>query len=246
MRTLTDLSAEVLRHAVKCGIISDQISEILGGGMPSDLEIPTYLIRDMSASPSLVQNPHQFEPFEHPDSRRYQIHTFGPALNPDTEAFRCVEAARFVVPDGQLGIITKLEQVLYDNEGSIYPTANEYWGSPYSVNDDVNQNFWYLTVDYFDGQQPERFNITSGTVIRVEHLPGYPYPEINQIQGIWYPPSAPIGNLNWIVPSQRMLRLFWLCPPTINYTWRGGGRLTGFTQSTYSNGSLDNSRKNYS
>lgn len=246
MQTLTSLSAEVLRSAVECGVIDDPINEILGGALPNDLVVPASIISNVAGSPALVQNPNQFEPFEHPDSRRYQVSSFGPFTNVDTESYYVAEVARFVVPDGHLGVLKSLEQTLHDSGGAIYPTNQEYWGSPYSVNADINQNRWYLTIDYFDGTQPDPYVALAAGAILIEHLPGMPYPELNTINGLWYPANCPTSfDLSWIVPSQRVLRFFWVCPPTTNYEWTGGGRLTGFTQSAYSNDTMSNARRDY-
>lgn len=247
MTTLTQESANVLRYAVDMGIIDNPIDQILGEALPDDvLAVPVTIFDDIFANPQLIQNPNQFELFEHPDARRYQEDVHAPRVNIDTESFFAVELSRFVVPDGQVGILKSLEQVLMDQFGSIYPTSNEYWGSPYFTDSDITQNRWYLTLDYYDGTLPPLFTLLSGAVIGIGQLPGYPYPELSAIEGIWYPAHCQSSNeLNWIVPSQRMLRFFWVCPPTTNYTWQASGRLRGFTQSTYSNDAMSNARKNW-
>lgn len=246
MTTLTQESANVLRFAVDQGIVDNPINLILGDALPNDvLAVPSSIFNDLAADPSLIQNPNQFELFEHPDTRRYQEDVAGPFANLDTEAWRVFECARFAVPEGKIGIVKSFEQVLYDIEGSIYPTASEYWGAPYAVDLDILNNIWYLTLDEYDGTLDERVNFTQAGVIRITQLPGYPYPELSEVNGLWYPAHCGNSNhLNWVVPSGKVLRVFWATGNTTNYTWAGTCRLRGFTQSTFSNDAMSNARRN--
>lgn len=229
------------------GIICDPISQIFNEALPTDLmAIPSTLFDEITADPALVQNPNQFNLFVHPDTKRFQESSDGPFLNVDTEAFHAFEVARFIVPYGKTGVIKSIEQVLWDRDGSIYPTSNEYWGAPYFVDNEINQNRWYLTIDNFEGQFLPRVNFTSAAFIPITDLPGVPYPELSDINMIWYPVHCPASqNLNFVVPQSKVLRMFWVCPPTENYNWFGTGRLRGYTQSTFSNDAMTNARRNY-
>lgn len=248
MDTLTNLSADVLRYAVARGIVDSPIDHILSGILPADElgEVPAEMFDYVTSSPADVINPNEENLFEHPKSRRLQETVFAPLDQPDQAEFWAVELSRIVVPEGQVGFLDSIEQVLLDSTGDYYPTNAAYWGSPYFVDAEVAACRWYLTIDFFDGLQPLRYNTSGTTLPTISQLPGFPYPDLNTIDGIWYPAhSAASSGLKLIIPGQRMLRFFFVTPPTVNYTWRAAGRLRAFTQSTYSCDSASNARRTY-
>lgn len=248
MDTLARLSADVLRFAVAGGIVDSPIDHILAGIIPANQleEVPAKMFDYVTGSPADLTNPNQENLWEHPKSRRLQEVVFPPLDQPLQVENWAVELARIVVPEGQIGFLASLEQVLFDFAGDYYPTNQTYWGSPYFVDAEVAACRWYLTLDYFDGLQPARHNVSGPTLATISELPGWAYPELNTIDGIWYPAHSPASHdLKLIIPGQRMLRFFFVTPPTVNYTWRAAGRMRAFNQSTYSKDASANARMNW-
>lgn len=241
MRTLADESADVLRAAFAHGLVD---SDVIPFDPPS---IPPEMFQWVESQRSRYQqNPHEFNLLEHPRSRRFQESSFPAATQPDPTENWAVEVARIVVPQGSVGFIESLEQVLNDASGSYYPTNQAFWGSPVFVDPDVDNCRWYLTIDYYDGLVPEPFEISGATAIGIGRLPGAPYSELSEIDGLWYPANSPNAkHLQLIVPEMKMLRLFFMTPPTVTYTWQVRGRLTAYTQTTYCKEAANNARLNW-
>lgn len=178
-------------------------------------------------------------------SRRIQESMLTPVvhLDPIATSMAC-EVARIIVPQGHIGFLQSIEQVLLDQDGNYYATSNEYWGSPYSVLPDVANSRWYITtqpLDAFDGAQFN--NQALATFDPYRDLPGSPYSEKFEINGLWYPAHAPTSKIdNWIIPQQTVLRLFFYTPPTVNFKWSAAGRLRAVTQSTFSREAAHNAR----
>lgn len=187
------------------------------------------------------QNPNSFELWEHSKSQRWQENILDPVIHTTTTDWFAVELARFVVPKGQIGFVRYIEQVVNDSAGSYYPTNNAYWGSPNFVLSDVDNLRWYLKLDYFNGALPARFTLSSTVPFTSQSLPGMPYDDLHEINGIWYPAHLN-KELKLIVPGNRMLRLFFFSPPTTQYQWQVEGKLSGYTQSTYCSEAIDNAR----
>jgi hypothetical protein len=188
------------------------------------------------------QDPNTFEPYEHPKSTQWQESSFSAFTHAPPADWFCVEVARFVVPKGQVGFVTHIEQVVNDVQGNYYPTNQEYWGSPRFVLSDVDNIRWWLKLDFYDGQLPAaRFQYNDTIPFGSEIAPGMPYSDMHTIDALWYPAhmNRPI---KLIVPGMRMLRFFYYSPPTTIYQWEVRGRFTGYTQSTYSTESQANAR----
>lgn len=235
--------ARVLRDALKTGLL--------------DLTLypynDPYVIKAMANVANRDQvpladpvNPNTFELLNHPRSERWQEHYFDPIAHPDFATnYWLIELARFVVPKGQIGFVRTLEQVVYDFEGDYYPTNSAYWGSPYSVVADVANLRWYCQLDYYDGIWPVRFNFASVNPLTRGNLPGQPYTELSEIDGLWYGAQSPNTEVKLLVPGHRMLRFFMLSPPTTNFQWIATGRLRGTTQITYCVEAAQNARRSY-
>jgi len=233
--------SQLLREAIQAGLIEVELYP--GPDTYEYKAMELFKARDPSIfDPS---NPKTFELAAHPASQRAQEHYFPPTLQPDMTFYWGVELARICVPKGEIGLVQSIEQVLYDDQGDYYPTASAYWGSPYSVNTDVRNVIWYLQLEYFDGIQPARFNLPTAAPITRASLPGYPYPELPTIQGLWYAAQSPLSKTKLIVPGNRMLRFFAIVPPTVNYRWYATGRLRAYTQITYSAEAAANARLSY-
>lgn len=181
------------------------------------------------------------------NSRNFQESILPPATHPDVTEHWAIELGRLFVPHGSIGFMENLEQVLFDVDGNHFPTSSEYWGSPYSQFPDVSGCRWYLMIEHFDQFDGQRVNFQSATPIDpLRSLPGAPYAEKWEIDGIWYPALSPSARgMKWLIPQNRVLRFFMITPPTTLYRWVAGGRLSACTQSTYSPEAAQNARKTY-
>lgn len=189
-------------------------------------------------------NPNTFELLEHARSERWHEHTYGPITHDDTTFYWAVELARLVIPKGDIGILRTLEQVLFEHEGGYWPTNQFYWGSPYSVVPDVQNCEWYLQLYNLEGGIiPQRFNVQQAGAITRDNLPGMPYPELHDIQGLFYSAQNPNTSVKMLVPGQRILRFFFLTPPTTTYKWTVAGKLRASVQTTYSAEAAANARR---
>lgn len=175
-------------------------------------------------------------------SQRFQSNRLSTVLHETVTDYWAVELARFVVPNGQIGFVTGVEQVVNAADGSYYPSNVAYWGSPRFVISDVDNIRWYLRLDYFNGLHPNRYNLSSTVAIPWHALPGEPYSDLHEIDAIWYPANNN-RRLKLIVPAQRMLRFFMITPPTTLYQWEVSGRLTGYTQTAYTGAAVHNARE---
>lgn len=239
MKTLTEEASQVLRDAVADQVVDTVLAPFDGYTIPRSMF--EWVVNQQGADP---QNPNTFDLLQHPKSRRYQESILSAAEQPDMAEYWAVELARIVVPKGQIGFLTSIEQVLNDVDGNYYPTNVIYWGSPNYQLTDVDNCRWYLKLDYFDGLVPPRFNLTQAApVMTSARLPGWGYTELAEIPGIWYPAhNANSSKLKLIIPGQRMLRFYFLTPPTNTYRWQASGRLRGYTQSTFSREAGANAR----
>lgn len=189
------------------------------------------------------QNQDWFEVHSAAQSLRWQEHEFDAVTHPNNLTdYWAVELARFYVPNGHLGFVQFVEQVVNDVDGGYYPTNVTYWGSPRYMESDVNNLRFYLKLSEYDGTAPARYNVNSAAIIRPEALPGAPYPDLPIIRGLWYPAHLQ-RRMKLIVPEQSVLRFYMITPPTTTYVWEVSGKLSGNTQSTFSNCSVVNARE---
>lgn len=244
LRTLTGESTDVLRCAVRDGVAETVLRPFTGRAIPDNM---FRWVLSQDAKKQNRQNPHDFNLLQHPKSRRSQISVFDSITHPNYLVdYWAVELAQIAVPHGHVGFLMSLEQVLNDIDGNYYPTNSDYWGSPRFVMPDVDNCRWYLTLDFYRGNLPPRFEMSSATPLTGSVLPGFPYPELHEIDALWYPAhSAASHQLKLIIPQGRLLRLFFVSPPTVNYRWEVRGRLQAFTQSTYSDEAAENARLIY-
>lgn len=188
--------------------------------------------------------PSTFEPLNNPKTARWQEHTFGPQNMPIAAAWFGVELARIVVPDGDVGLIRTVEQVLYDQNGNYYATGSDYWGTPYPVDPDVANTRWYLNIQNYEGVTPPQYALSSLIFpLDREAFPGAPYPELPTISGIWLPANSPNTRVKLIVPGRSIVRFFFYSPPTVTWQWRVAGRLQAQTQTAYCREAEANARR---
>lgn len=234
-------SSNIMRAAVRDGVAETLLDPFTFEEIPLEM---FHWVLGKSSEKLNVQDPNHFDLLQHPKSKRAQISTFPAATHPNITQYWAVELARIAVPQGSIGFLWGLEQVMNDAAGNYYPSNREFWGSPQFVLPDVDNARWYLTLDYYDGQLPDPFNHSGATPIDGSILPGLSYPELFEIDALWYPAG---GNqsLNLIIPGARVLRFFFLTPPTTTYQWQVRGRLSAFTQSTFSDEAAKNARLLY-
>lgn len=236
--TQDDLSTQMLTGLMQAGAFDTRL-------YPFDERIfsPAFFewfstLSDRSTNP---QDPHTFEVSPSAQSARWQESHLATITHDLTYRHWAVELARFVVPNGQIGFVKYIEQVVNDTSGSYYPSNVTYWGSPRFVIPDVNNLRWYLTLSYYDGHLPPRYEIDAGAVIPPHALPGAPFNDLFEIDALWYPAHSG-KELKLIVPGQSILRMFMISPPTVTYQWEVSGKISGYTQSTYQQAALCNAR----
>lgn len=188
------------------------------------------------------QNQESYELLTAAQSQRWQESHLVPIAQPDVDQYWAIELAQFAVPEGHIGFVKYLEQVVTDIDGSYYPSNVAFWGSPYFVDPDVANLRWYLKLSSFYGTLPARFNLSSAAPIQIHTLPGAPYPELPIIDALWYP-AHKRSALKMIVPGRSVLRLYMVSPPTTTYHWVVSGKLSGTTQSTYQDCAIRNARR---
>lgn len=235
-RTLTQDASVALSHAVKNGVVDTVLSPF------SSPLITALLCFAGKAKKEHHQNPNSFELYQHPVSTSWQANSLPTQPSDPFNQFTAFEVARFVVPKGQIGFVEYIEQAISDANGNYYPTNQEYWGSPISTLSDVDNIRWWLKLSYYDGTVPDRFVFTAPTAFGSEVAPGIPYSEMAEIDALWYPAHLD-RKLKLIVPGNRMLRFFYYTPPLTIYNWNVRGRLSGYTQSTYSPEAAANARR---
>lgn len=236
MRTLTEESSNVMRNAVSHGVVDTVIHQLSPRSIPAPMF--EWVVNERAIEP---QNPNTFELQEHPKSLRYHESVMDVATQTDIGEYYAVELAQFPVPKGRIGFIETIEQVLNDVDGNYYPSNVNFWGSPNFVIPDVDDCRWYLNLDYYDGTLPTRYALSSASAISSTSLPGYPYTELHEIKSLWFPAHNK-KHFKLLVPGQRVLRFFFLTPPTAIYRWQAMGKLRGYTQSTYSKEAALNAR----
>ncbi len=197
-----------------------------------------------NAKKRLWTDPNFFELLTAAQTNRWQEAELSVRTHPTTTNHWAVEVAQFSVPDGHVGWIQSIEQVVNDVNGGFYPTNVSYWGSPRYVDPDVDNLRWYFTLSYFDGTLPARYELDSGTPIPVHALPGHPYPPLPELNALWYPAHNK-RHLKLIVPGHHVLRMFLITPPTTTWQWQVSAKLSGNTQSTYQHAAVKNARDIY-
>lgn len=230
--------SRVLSDAIGAGLIDTRIDALKEPAVRRSMQ----MIEREGPQALSAKNPNELELLNHPRTERWQEHVYPPLAHGDQSEWYCLELARIKVPKGEIGILRSLEQVMYDVEGNYYATQVDYWGSPYSVQPDVDNVRWWLQLDYLDQLDPARFAIQQPVVFGRGRLPGYPYSELNEIHGLWYPALSGNTSVKFVIPGHRMLRFFVWTPPTINYRWTFAGRLRATLQTTYCSEALQNTR----
>jgi len=236
MLTLQEESSLVLSNAVKNGVVDTVLHPF------QDIAVRALLKDTAQRRSRYEQNPNSFELYAHPKSTRWQVSTLPPRTHPDLSRPACIEVARFVVPDGQIGFVQYIEQSVHDYQGRYYPTNQDYWGSPGFVIDDVANIRWWLKLDFYNGVLPDQFFYNQNTNFGSEVAPGVPYQDMSTIDALWYPAHL-CNPIKLMVPGNRMLRMFYYSPALSEYGWVVHGRLSGYVQSTYSDESMENSRR---
>jgi len=210
--------SNVLRDAVKDGLIPTQLPVF----DKIDLKVFDYATDNFKPQ-KFPQKDSQFAP----ETQRYQEHHFD-VYNLPGNAQRLVELARIIVPRGDVGYLKSIEQFVADQDGGFFPTGSEYWGVPYQNDPDVLNLRWYLRLSNFEGEQPARF--VGGASIY--NLPGWAFPDLPEIDYLWYPAHCVQKMPNMVIPGGTMLRFFILSLGSTVWQWRVMGRLRAVVQSS--------------
>jgi hypothetical protein len=176
--------------------------------------------------------PETYQLLETPKTLRWREQVFVPTVHNPQNEYVIAELARIAVPQGSVGHLQGIDQVLYDVDGNYFPTNSEYWGSPYFAFDEVDDCKWWLTLSNFYGGWPARFFDNRTTAFDITDCPGYPYSELHEIRGLWYP-AGNKERVKMVIPGAKMLRFFVQVPPQTVYNWKMAGRLRASLQSTY-------------
>lgn len=239
-QSINDQNSAFLGKLIKSGIIDTPFN-------PMDENRSQYLrygdwFLKLGNQKKCWPNPDSYEMWTHAKTQRWQESHLDPVTHPVVTDYWAIELAQFAVPEGHIGWLKYIEQVITDVTGSYYPTNTTFWGSPYYVDPDVDNLRWYLKLTPFYGTLPARYNLSSTIPIPVHSLPGVPYTELPQIDGLWYPAHRR-SEMKLIVPGRYVLRFFMISPPLVNYQWVASGKLSGYTQSTYQDCAVKNSRR---
>lgn len=231
-------SADVLRMMIGMGTIDTVLPPF------DERTVTTNYLRWFREQSRRVPrtDPNQHELAVGQKSQRFQSNRLPTRAHDTVTDYWAVEVARFPVPDGHIGYLTGIEQVVNDVAGNYYPTNVAYWGSPRYVIDDVENLRWYLMLSFYDAEMPPRYELFSTVPIPPHALPGMPYTEMCEIDALWYP-AHNRQQLKLLVPESRVLRMFLISPPTTEYQWEVSARLTGYIQSSFSDISVINARK---
>jgi len=236
---LTNESSKYLSELIRIGVVDPVLS-------PCDARTITpgffRWFRTLRERPGHAWDKETMQLWPSSQSTRWQEHRFTTAAHDTVTDYWAIELARFAVPQGQIGYIKYIEQVVNDVDGSYWPTNVAYWGSPRFVISDVENLRWYLNISRFPGFFPPRYELFSAVPIPAHALPGSPYPDLPEIDAIWYPAHAG-KDMKLIVPGAHMLRFYLISPPTTVYQWEVSGKLSGFTQSSYQPCAKSNSRE---
>lgn len=232
-------NAKLLNLAVYQGIVDTRIHPF------DDDAWPVELLQQTIADSQRVGSSYHPDLYAEQTSRRHVESNLPLATHDPITEYWAIELARLVVQDDAIGFLDSVEQVLKDVNGDYYPTSQDYWGSPYSDIADVAGCRWYLKVEDYDSYDGARLNFTRATPIDPwGDLPGAPYAERFEIDGIWYPAHCPTSRgLHWLIPSNSVLRFYLITPPTTLYTWQATGRLRATIQSALCDQAVQNARR---
>ena len=226
--------SRVLREAVRDGVIDSPFKRYWSPAVVRAMQLARQV------------QPEHYDPnfnnlLQHPKSLRWREHTY-PALAHDNQTYWCTELARIAVPEGMVGYLENIDQVLNDAAGSYFPSNLQYWGSPRFEVQEVDDCKWWLTIEPYYQTQPGRFDLTSALPFDISRLPGRPFEELYEILGMWYP-AGQFKPIRSIIPTGSILRFYFYTPPQSIYQWRPSGRLSARIQSTFSDEAMENARR---
>jgi len=188
------------------------------------------------------ENPQFFNLWTAAQSQRWQETPLRIMTHTPITDYWAVELAQFSVPWGHVGWINSIEQTVNDVDGGYWPTNVAYWGSPVFVDPEVNSLRWYFKLTAFNGVLPPFYQRTDTIPIPSEQLPGEPYMPLAMLDALWYPAHNK-KHLQLIVPGGFVLRAYLYTPPTSNWRWQVGLKISGNTQSVFQNAAVINARE---
>lgn len=159
--------------------------------------------------------------FQDESTAHYFHHHFDPWEHPHDGDDYLVELARFRVPLRASGVVRRLMQWVSGYRELVS------WGDPLTGNAVIDSIQWYLRLTPYTGQQDARY------IDPTTFLPGSPYPDLHEFHYLWFLPDSFSSDLNLVVPTGHVLRLFARCPdPGELETYSVMGRFAGYIQST--------------
>jgi hypothetical protein len=238
-KTLDDDACDTLRSALAQGVVDPLIK------LP---DIDPRIFRHLEEARALgagTPGPTaaQANPLQNPRSRRYHEHTYyppiGQAVQPGGgwQSMFC-ELARIAIPDGQIGYLRRIDQILQDI--ALYKQTWDWMALPcwffnagitWYQEPEIDDCRWLLRIEQFDGRQPPQL-VLNNVLFDESILPGAPYGELPEWRGFWQRAENPRDFWS-IVPGGSLLRFFVWVPETVKYHWYAQGRLTAQTQSAY-------------
>ena len=162
-----------------------------------------------------------------PQTRRFQqsrAPSETPLVQPVPGSPWMVELARYPVPVGSVGVIKSFEQYLSQDQ-TVFSTSDQ-WGNPFPTVD-VR---WFLRLSQVHRIGSPWINVSGASAI-VDYLPGNPYDDLAETNGLWFPAgSSTSANIHLPIPGGQFLRLIAILPSAAGEPVNIFGRLYGSTQ----------------
>lgn len=162
-----------------------------------------------------------------PQTRRYK-QSRGPSINAVVQSNPgvdwMVELARYPVPFGSVGIIKSFEQYL--SQGETIHSVSSSWGDPFPT---VSVR-WFLRLSPMSRVAVAWIDVSGASAI-VDYLPGTPYEDLSDTNGLWFPAgSSSAANIHLVIPGDSVLRLIALVSSSSQDAVNIAAKLTGSTQ----------------
>lgn len=178
---------------------------------------------------SIVDSPwlEQQSSWQLPTTRRYiqsKTPSVVPSVQTDPAQNWMIEIARLPVPYGSVGILKSFEQ--YVSQGDNVLTGSENWGNPFPSSVSIR---WFLRLSSLSKVGGSWINSSGGSAIS-DYLPGTPYDDLPQSDGVWFPASSSASsNIHLPIPGGQVLRLICLVGSSETAV-RIAGKLAGTVQ----------------
>lgn len=162
-----------------------------------------------------------------PQTRRYK-QSRAPSINAVVQSNPgvdwMVELARYPVPFGSVGIIKSFEQYLSEEE-TIHSVSSA-WGNPFpSV-----PVRWFFRLSPVSRASAAWIDVSGASAI-VDYLPGIPYNDFSDSNGLWFPAgSSSSANIHLVIPGAHVLRVIAIVSSSSQTAVSIAAKMTGTTQ----------------